>query len=118
MLCSFITQDLLLKNIIKRLVVLKKRRKKRMIQVTLYISFWCNLATPCEYVSFMYLQPFAKMLAVPDLGGLKNKQHKIDPNVGFYDLCPRYHIMPSKNTISKPSKYSAMRKSTCKVVKT
>src|ERR1700678_4434573 len=61
MLCSFITQDLLLKNIIKRLVVLKKRRKKRMIQVTLYISFWCNLATPCEYVSFMYLnQPAQK----------------------------------------------------------
>ena len=32
-----------------------------MIQVTLYISFWCNLATPCEYVSFMYLnQPAQK----------------------------------------------------------
>jgi hypothetical protein len=66
----------------------------------------------------LVLQPFAKMLAVPDLGGFKNKQHKMDPNVGFYDLCPRYHIMPSKNTISKPSKNSAMRKSTRKVVKT
>ena len=35
-----------------------------MIQVTLYISFWCNLATPCEYVSFMYLQCFAKFKTV------------------------------------------------------
>ena len=29
------------------------------------------------------LQPFAKMLAVPDLGDFENKQSKIDPNLGF-----------------------------------
>jgi hypothetical protein len=29
------------------------------------------------------LQPFAKRLAVTDLGDYENEQHKIDPNIGF-----------------------------------
>ena len=54
--CFSITQNLPLKNKTGRLVVLKKwRRRRRMIQVTLYISFWCKLATSWECVSFINL---------------------------------------------------------------
>ena len=31
----------------------------------------------------VYLQPFAKRLAVPDLGDFENKQNKTNPIIGF-----------------------------------
>jgi hypothetical protein len=41
----------------------------------------------CSFVSIftflLALQPFAKMLAVTDLGDFENKQSKIDPSVGI-----------------------------------
>jgi len=39
---------------------------------------------PSSDLKFVFsLQPFAKRLAVPDLGDFENKQSKIDPNLGF-----------------------------------
>jgi hypothetical protein len=49
-----------------------------------------------------HLQPFAKRLAVTELGDFENKQSKIDPSVGFSAFQPSCSRSPPSAALCRP----------------